>query len=345
MPTVSTRYKEEIAKSAEYLRQALPLMSQQNAGLNPVSYAVWYEVVAGINPALKAAVDERLAQGQKLDDDGTADLFRRYIADIDENEAERINESFQRILNQAAESAANAESKADAFSNSLARLGSGLNVTDQNFPIAEEVQRLLHETLEMQQAVSTLQSRLVASQQEIEALKQEVCRAREEALLDALTGLINRKGLDAILEQTVAGVGDKRPTPSLIIADIDHFKNINDSYGHLFGDRVIRAVAHVLGQNVKGKDTAARYGGEEFVLLLPETPLDGAERLAETIRHAIEHSRIRNAENDQTLGKVTVSFGVASYHPGETAAAFLGRADQALYNSKQNGRNRVTVAR
>lgn len=345
MSTVSSRYQEEIAKSAELLRQALPLMSQQNAGLHPVSYAVWYEYVAGTNPALKAAVQERLAQGQKLDDDSTADLFRRFIADIDENEAERINESFQRILNQAAESAAKAESKADAFSNSLARLGSGLHHAEENYPIAEEIQRLLHETKEMQNAVCTLQDRLSASQQEIEKLKQEVCRAREEALLDALTGLINRKGLDAILEQTLAHVGDKHLTPSLIIADIDHFKNINDNYGHLFGDRVIRAVAHVLGQNVKGKDTAARYGGEEFVLLLPETPLEGAERLAETIRHAIEHSRIRNTDTNQTLGQVTVSFGVASYLPGETAASFLERADRALYSSKQNGRNRVTVAR
>ena len=87
MATVSNRYKDELAKSAEYLRQALPLMTQQAAGLHPVSYAVWYEVVSGINPALKAAVEERLAKGQRLDDEAMSDLFRRYIADIDEAEA------------------------------------------------------------------------------------------------------------------------------------------------------------------------------------------------------------------------------------------------------------------
>ncbi len=132
--------------------------------------------------------------------------------------------------------------------------------------------------------------------------------------------------------------------PCLLIADIDNFKMVNDAYGHLFGDKVLCSVAKILKANIKGRDMAARYGGEEFVVLLPETTLDGARLLAEKIRATIGRSRIRRAENRQETAQITVSFGVASYCSGETAREFIDRADSALYASKKQGRNRVTVA-
>ena len=198
------------------------------------------------------------------------------------------------------------------------------------------------ELRDVARAMNSMVSRLKAMFDEQSG---QVEQLRRRANCDPLTGLSNRKAIDTILNRAMDEARAGNPGPSLIIADIDLFKNINDTYGHLFGDKVIRAVAHILRQNVKGKDTAGRYGGEEFVLVLPDTPLEGAEVLAETIRHAIEHSRIRNVENNQTIGKVTLSFGVAAYQSGETASQLIERADRALYASKQNGRNRVTVSR
>jgi diguanylate cyclase len=127
------------------------------------------------------------------------------------------------------------------------------------------------------------------------------------------------------------------------MCDIDHFKKINDNYGHLFGDKVIRAVAQVLTDNVKGRDTAARYGGEEFIVLLPNTPLEGARALAEKIRSTIEGGRIKKGGGEETA-KVTISLGVSRYAPGESSASFIERADKALYVSKQSGRNQVSLA-
>jgi diguanylate cyclase len=129
------------------------------------------------------------------------------------------------------------------------------------------------------------------------------------------------------------------------MTDIDFFKKVNDTYGHVFGDKVIRVVAQTLKDNVKGKDLAARYGGEEFVILLQDTPANGARILAERIRTAVENGRIRRAGNDESIAKITISLGVASYRAGESASDFIERADKALYESKIQGRNRVTVAK
>jgi diguanylate cyclase len=126
--------------------------------------------------------------------------------------------------------------------------------------------------------------------------------------------------------------------------DIDHFKVLNDSFGHVFGDRVIRSVGELLKATVKGQDVVARYGGEEFALLLPETPLPGAQVVAERLRDAVARSRIRRLNSEETIGSITISAGVASYRPGESVATFIDRADAALYNSKTQGRNRVSIA-
>jgi len=131
---------------------------------------------------------------------------------------------------------------------------------------------------------------------------------------------------------------------SLIMLDIDHFKKINDTHGHLFGDKVIRGIAEVLKANVKGKDAIARLGGEEFGVLLPETSLSGAQALADKIRQTVEKGRIRRQDGKGEVGGITVSLGVAELNRAEDTAAFLNRADKALYFSKENGRNRVSLA-
>ena len=118
----------------------------------------------------------------------------------------------------------------------------------------------------------------------------------------------------------------------------------HDTYGHVFGDQVLRVVAQVLGANVKGQDTAARIGGEEFAILLPATPLAGAQVLAGRIRATIAASSIRRQGKHEVIERVTASFGVAHLKPGESAVALVERADAALYAAKAAGRNRVTVS-
>jgi diguanylate cyclase len=338
------KYQETVNQSAEYLRLSLPLMSRQAAALHPLSYAIWYEYVAGINQPLKAAIDELTSNGRVLDEAATVELYRKYIAELDEQSAQRITAGFHKVLADISQSAAHAGDHADQFGNTLAQWSESQGVAEPDSLAEKGIDKLLLGTRAMQGAISTLKERLDDSRSEIERLRQEVDRAREDALVDGLTGLVNRKGFDLALAACLSAAETSTQGTCALIADIDHFKRVNDTYGHLFGDKVIRAVAKILKANVKGQDTAARYGGEEFVVLLPETTLDGARTLAEKIRLTIEASRVRRADNNQEIARITVSLGVAAYCAGETASEFIERVDNALYVSKNQGRNRVTLA-
>jgi diguanylate cyclase len=333
------KYSDSIEKSAEYLRMALPLMSKQAAGLHPVSYAVWYEYVAGRNAKLKARIDDAMKEGVLLDEEGTHSLFQEHIAELDHELAQRVSEGFQKVMADMSQSASQAGDRANKFGRVLDKWSE-----DSAMGAAIGVDALREETRDMQGAVATLKSRLDESKREIEQLRQEVAKAREDALADGLTGLVNRRGFDIALNEILSDRHADEAGPSLLIVDIDHFKKVNDNYGHLFGDKVIRAVAQILKDNVKGKDTAARYGGEEFVVLLPDTPLSGARFVAEKIRATVERCRIKRADNKETVANVTVSLGVACYDGKESGNEFVARSDAALYQSKNNGRNRVTMS-
>jgi diguanylate cyclase (GGDEF)-like protein len=179
---------------------------------------------------------------------------------------------------------------------------------------------------------------------EIEALYQ--MRLAEGALQDPLTGLYNRRHLDERLASELAGAQRHTRPLSLLMIDIDHFKQVNDDRGHLAGDEALKMVAFVLRGAVRKEDVLARYGGEEFVVIARETPLDGARALAERIRRAVEKSRFawQGAELGVTVSiGVTVAASLAEYVPGRTERELVESADRALYLAKQQGRNRVVT--
>jgi diguanylate cyclase len=340
----TVRYAETTQQSAEYLRLALQFMTRQDAPLHPVSYAVWYEYVAGINSRLKTEVDALTRDGARLSDDATYALYRKHVADVDEETSRRISTNVQRIVAQVSESAEQAGDRASRFGSTLERLSESLEQPGAGASAPGSIKDFLRDTRDMQQAIGDLRARLDESRREADRLKLEVSRAREEALVDALTGLANRKGFDMAIASCLGEAGPGKPGPCLLMLDIDHFKRINDSYGHLFGDRVLASLGQLLKANVKGRDTAARYGGEEFAVLLPETPLAGALGLAEILRKAVAGGRVKRIDKPETIGNITVSIGLAEFRAGEPVAELIGRADQALYASKSGGRNRVTCA-
>jgi diguanylate cyclase len=337
------KYSDSLEQSGEYLRQAVRLMSKQAAAPHPVSYAIWYEYVSGRNAALNAAIDEATRNGAVLDEKSTHELFQRHVAGIDEHLAQRVSKAFQKVMADISQSASQAGDHADQFGSALEKFSAELGDTVPGAGVGGGVDALLRQSRAMQGAIASLKVRLDESHQQIEGLRQEVNKAREDALTDGLTGLANRKGFDQALANCLLDESALLP-PSLLMADIDFFKRINDTYGHLFGDKVIRAVAQILRDNVKGRDLAARFGGEEFVVLLPETPMEGARELAEKIRAIIDRVQIKRVDKNEAVANITVSLGVASYRPGETAGDFIARADRALYASKSQGRNRVSIA-
>lgn len=161
------------------------------------------------------------------------------------------------------------------------------------------------------------------------------------ASTDKLTGLYNRQALDALLDQAVKDVKRNGGTLSIVVLDIDRFKEINDRHGHSAGDTVIVAIADLLKSRLRQNDIVARWGGEEFLLLLRNCPGDEALRIAQEIRHAIAETDI--ALPRETV-RVTLSGGIAEYVAGESANALFVRADEALYRAKVSGRDRVEMS-
>lgn len=156
---------------------------------------------------------------------------------------------------------------------------------------------------------------------------------------DALTGIFNRHKFINLLDNEIKRSNRYNHTFAFIILDIDHFKSVNDTYGHQTGDLVLKELANIVKNNMRTTDIFARWGGEEFVLLIPETDQSGAFDFSEKIRRAVEINKF------QTVGKVTISIGVTLYSTGDTLETMCSRADKGLYSSKESGRNKVTFVR
>ncbi len=158
-----------------------------------------------------------------------------------------------------------------------------------------------------------------------------------QASYDSLTGLLNRRKFEKMLSRELRRASRYQATFAVIIFDVDHFKSVNDSFGHDVGDMVLRQLAREVRAHIRDSDGLGRWGGEEFILLLPETGVDDAMHVAESIRSALEHTHFDGP------GTVTVSLGVSGFQPGDTLSGMLKRADRALYRAKEQGRNRAVL--
>ncbi|MCD8025300.1 MAG: GGDEF domain-containing protein, partial [Candidatus Gastranaerophilales bacterium] len=176
----------------------------------------------------------------------------------------------------------------------------------------------------------------------------EYMKILENATLDALTGLNNRHMFFQRLNETISNAKRQKTNLCCIMTDIDFFKSVNDTYGHAVGDLVLKTVAKTIKKELREYDIASRFGGEEFTILLPDTPLDEAEKVAERLRTRIEKKKINieefNTEEKKEIS-VTISIGVALYDEKnmKEPANLYEKADKGLYIAKESGRNRVVV--
>ncbi|WP_321326348.1 GGDEF domain-containing protein [Thiomicrorhabdus sp.] len=185
-----------------------------------------------------------------------------------------------------------------------------------------------------------LKTQVSHSATEITQLKNELEKAHKVANTDELTGIPNRRGFNEIIKNLALSADTEDYSFALLLVDIDYFKNINDEYGHLIGDSVLRYLAKQLNAETKGKDSIARIGGEEFVILLPQTNYENAFRVAENLRQKVECNRLKVKNSEKTLS-LTISVGVSIYERGENLEKLIDRADKALYQAKNSGRNKI----
>ena len=187
--------------------------------------------------------------------------------------------------------------------------------------------------------LTRLNNELLTMQREMEKKNRELERL---AYYDTLTGLLNRRAILEKLDEWLQQVRRYQDRLSVVMVDIDHFKQVNDEYGHRVGDRVLADVAGLLRRNVRQTDFCGRYGGEEFLVILPRTDVTGAGIMAERMRCALERTPMTAAS--ETTFTVTGSFGAAECCCGDDEDVLVSRADAALYRAKDNGRNRTELA-
>lgn len=344
LPSDPLEFSEPDHRASEYMRLALPFLVKHRMPPNPLNYAVAYAYQSGRSRKLREHLDDLLARGEPLTPEVSKDLFRRFIFNCDERLMEQYREDLLRIVAETLGSLTDFAGKTSLSSETLethaARLASSNKMKDVLGIVAE----VIAETRSLANGARTLEAHLAATADEVQSLREELARVKEEAVTDALTGVLNRRAFERALDEYAAVSKVALPLFGLLLVDIDHFKKVNDTYGHIIGDKVLRSVAELLTRTVKGRDQVARIGGEEFAVLLPDTKLTGAMSVAEDIRERVEKSRLRRVDTGQVLTDVTVSLGVAVYRKGESPEDLFHRCDQALYKAKRNGRNRVALA-
>jgi len=176
--------------------------------------------------------------------------------------------------------------------------------------------------------------------QSLVSLREKMHELEKASLTDPLTGLPNRRHIEAAIDRSLASLERYGHPFGLLFADIDHFKHVNDAYGHDAGDNVLKMVAATITGSMRASDAAGRWGGEEFVLIVAEVSPETLPSVAERVRNLVEQSWLLQSEMRIA---VTVSIGASTARPGDTRAGLVARADSLMYRSKQLGRNRVTM--
>jgi diguanylate cyclase len=337
------RYIEDKEQSSELLRLALPLMGRQAAAYHPVSYSIWYEHVGGLNPPLSEVLTARLAANEPLTEEDVYRLHARHIYTRDVKMVESLQQRLLGLLEDTAQTAAAAGEDTGRYGRALRQSRSALTEAASLEAMRQVIAQLVSETVRMEVSTLALSEKLEIRSKEVNALTEQLERMQTEALLDPLCGLNNRRGFERAAQEIAESDGELNGA-ALLLADVDHFKQVNDTHGHLLGDKVLRTIAQTMRSSIKGRDIAARIGGDEFAILLPQTPLHGAAALAEQLRLAVAGGHIRRGNGTDFVGSITLSIGVAAAHRGETFESLMERTDAALYGAKRNGRNRVSVA-
>ena len=341
--SVTSYINESQEQSAEYLRLSFAMLGEFQLKPNPINFTVCYEYISSQNQALAEAFDELKKDKGNCTDNDANELFQQYIWDDDKRAVNKLRSELVAVIMKVFHSLGDLQSDT---SGSVEKLESHLNALQSGKSIDEMeeiLNKVVSETRHMTENGNSLKLVLDETRVEVDKLRNELERAKQEALTDPLTGLKNRRSFEVAIIDQINDANDKGTDFCLLMIDIDHFKNVNDQYGHLFGDKVLISVGKILDANVKGKDTVSRFGGEEFALLLPDTRVEFAQRVAENLRHAVEKSRFRKVATGEVIDNVTISIGVSSFREKDTIESFVNRADLALYVSKDRGRNQVSI--
>tara|TARA_R110001599_G_scaffold39343_3_gene120183 strand:- start:865 stop:1938 length:1074 start_codon:yes stop_codon:yes gene_type:complete len=322
--------------------KAFGLIERYRTPPYPGTYALWYTYVSGTDEELVKRIDDFLAKNGHLNPYDIEQLCQSLLAQgsheiATQNVGQAVEKELEGILKVIADGA----ERSDSFKNTLSDVQKNLPGSKSSEDLDAIVTRLAQENQRMAEATEQMNASLVASQNQIHTLNQELASVRIQSMRDPLTGVWNRRAFDQRIMEEVLEAESSGQQLCLAMADIDHFKSVNDTYGHQHGDAVLRKFATLVDDNIKGQDMVARYGGEEFAIIFPRTSVLSAYNLLVRIKHGFEEMKTPVVGKTEAFSSVTASFGVARFERGMTVRDLIDQADTYLFEAKKAGRNRV----
>jgi diguanylate cyclase len=328
--------QEDFDHATTIADRANRLMSLHAVPPTPNNFSVWFNYATGRLPALKKTIDILVANKQRFDSATNRDLYDTYVDPRPEHAD--FPEQLQGVISSAREFLAAAISDNRTQIEALGEVTSECRAVNDPRPIIE---KLVKELSDATTRASGLETNFLKTSEELDQIRDSLKLAELHSNTDALTGLANRRSLEAFLRSAQIAAMETGEPLGILMIDIDHFKKFNDSYGHQVGDQVLRLVARVLQDHVCEGDLAARYGGEELTAVLPGASLEICADVAERFRRRISEARLTRRTTGEEIASVTVSIGVAQFRLAESAEVLIERGDRALYQAKRSGRNRT----
>ncbi len=322
--------------------RAIELIGQAGVLPTPANFELFYTHAHGSNMALTEAVEQILSKQGTLTCADTDRLYESYIAPGREGEnIQAVGGKLDDEIDQVMKIVQEAIDSTETFDVSLDQVNSGLGNGSDPERIKWGITTLVQATKKMGQGNHDRKERLAESGKQVGQFQRELDAIRSESLTDALTGVANRKSFDMTLDKEIAKAKSKGLPLCLSMIDIDHFKQFNDTFGHQAGDAVLKMAAGLFKKEVRDCDHVARYGGEEFAVISPVTTPEVAIGVAERIRRSLMKKEFITRSTGVSMGKITISIGVGSFKPEDSAQSLIERADACLYAAKREGRNRV----
>ncbi len=339
------QYSHDRKQARDHADAALERIERENLPATPDIYELWYCYFSGQSAEVTRAIDILIANSQKITEDRCKELYHRFLSDSRaEDTVRRAGDQINATLQTVSGVVQDVKSATSEYSDKLEGVSDQIDSIKSPAELKAVLQSMMGDAETMIARNQKLEAELDRSSHVMEELQRDLETVRKEAMTDGLTGLSNRKAFDAAIRRVAEEAAETGGTFSLLMVDIDYFKNFNDNFGHQIGDQVLRLVARTLTDGVKGRDIAARYGGEEFAIILPETPLDAGVHVGNTLRKVVATKDVINRNTGEKLGRITMSVGVAEFRQGENVTDLIERADAALYTAKHNGRNQVAAA-
>jgi diguanylate cyclase len=335
------RGTSEAKRTIAFADLALAKIRSFDQPVDPRTYAAWFTYATNCRPSQNAIVNRKIALNGSISADeiekiygyGPPDLIAGNLGPLAAGVVDHVGQ-VKAMVDAVVGAIAAYRAKLDHVTEQLDR-------SPDQHEVSAMVEALVSAAKSMETQNQAFTARLQAARRQITELQEEADSLRVDDLTDRLTSLANRKHFDRQLERCMAEAEAKDGSLCLLLTDIDHLKNVNDTFGHLAGDEVLRLISHSHRQHVQPNDVAARIGGDEFAVILPAVQLHSALTVADHIRCRVMATHLMKRTTGESIGRLTVSGGIATYRRGESPWALMQRADRCLEAAKRHGCNRV----